>query len=304
MKNKDKFPVHPSQNKRLTIEYLHQECRGLSSFPQKKSGVFPFRPTAISEEDAELGAFLGKTIVSLLDKMEKSVPARDLKLNHRSITGWISGGSDEGQIQFESTLERDFAYLAFFDRRVFGLQAQPFTLEYNDSQGTPRVYTPDFQLQYRKSREQIATAVVEIKYQQELEEKQDEFADRFAAMENWCSSNNAEFHIVTDLEIRSTRISNVKALYPFNLSEDDDGKNTADLANFVAQNMPLTIKEILDRRSNSKEDRARTQHNLWWLIAAGSVWINLDEPITFDTQVFCHPIADTYGLFFSRFSFE
>ncbi|MFC4349517.1 TnsA endonuclease N-terminal domain-containing protein [Kordiimonas lipolytica] len=289
----------------LLVKYYDQKSRGLFINPQKCGRVSSFRPAVISQDDAELTSSIGETLVSLFNNMHKLLPARELHFNHRSITGWISGKPKDDQIQFESTLERDFAYLAFFDPRVLSIQAQPFTLEYTDAQGNPRIYTPDFQVRYLSSFEQCSEAIVEIKYQKELEEKEAEFADRFASMKRWSEENNTEFHIVTENEIRvGSRLFNIKSLYPFLMINDDDGEGSADLGRFIKQNAPITIKEVLNQNSQTREEQARVQHNIWRIIAIGQAWIKMDEPITYDTVLHSHPVADTNGLFFSSLSFE
>lgn len=291
-----------SVGEKVQIKYLPQQKRGLNIIHQKFNGqnVASRRKLQVLPQD-DLGIF--RAIGELLDQMEKSRPARELRFNHRSITGWISGGQEEGQVQFESTLERDFAYLAFFDHRAFELVAQPFSLQYRGIGNTPCRYTPDFQLKYYKSATQIQSAIVEVKYKKDLDENYDELKPRFDAMEAWCEQNDAEFHIVTDEHIRTTRIENVKALYPFKINAEDDGEKSAELTYFVSQNAPISIGSILSRLSGDQTERARVQHNLWKRIAIGKLWVNLDENITFDTLVYAEPIPDTYGLFFSHASF-
>lgn len=304
MKNKAKTNDYKVPAAPLVIEYLHQKYRGVPSYAQKNSRVVSLRRKRSFAESTEIAESLGNALAELFDAMENAGPARALKLNHRSITGWISGGSGEEQVQFESTLERDFAYLANFDNRVIELQAQPFTLKYQNSEGNQRRYTPDFSLAYLKTLKGYSHAIVEVKYKEDLEENYDDYAARFEAMEQWCAANDSEFHIVTEEEIRGTRIDNVKALYPFNMAIDDDPFAVGQLGWFVTQNGPMRIGDILDQRSKDEEERARVQHNLWWLIGSGGLWVNLDEPITFDTLVYPDPVADSFGLFFSKNTLE
>ncbi len=302
-KNHNKTTSYLNGSDQLSIEYLHQKSRGISSFDQKNNRVSSFSGHRPTSEKSKLADTLGEGLGELMKALETLGPARALKLNHRSVTGWISGGTDHDQIQFESTLERDFAYLAMFDSRVMVIQAQPFTLQYQDKTGNQRTYTPDFMVEYIKAPNIYITAVVETKYKEDLEENHDNYVERFSAMEQWCAANDKEFHVLSEDVIRGTRIENVKALYSFKMATNDDMDETGDLGWFVQKNAPISIKEILNQKSETDIERARVQHNIWYLIGNGRLWVNLDEPITYDTLVYAKPIADTYGIFFSSHSF-
>jgi hypothetical protein len=137
-------------------------------------------------------------------------PVRKIGFGSRSITGKRPSAKTGGSHQFESSLERDYLTLLEFDEEVERYLVQPVTIEYLH-QDKLRHYTPDMAVYY-KLRASSKPLLVEIKYHAELLAKKELFEPKFAAASNYALHNGYEFKVLTEKEIRTDYLQNVKFL--------------------------------------------------------------------------------------------
>ncbi len=69
---------------------------------------------------------------------------RKIGLKHSSLSGSFFSAKTNKEVQFESSLERDFIFLLEMDWVIESYHEQPITIYYSDSEGKQRSYTPDF----------------------------------------------------------------------------------------------------------------------------------------------------------------
>ena len=111
-------------------------------------------------------------------------------------------------VWFESHLERDFIYLAEFDKNIIKYQEQPFKVKYFFN-GKARFYTPDFLL-HKRDKEQI----IEVKPQSKFEKE--DFVVFSDFMRDFFTNKGYEYLVVTDSTIRlEPRLTNTKLLWRF-----------------------------------------------------------------------------------------
>ena len=128
---------------------------------------------------------------------------RRIPLNVRSLTGSVNGQG------FESSLERDLLLLVHWDHEVEWYQSQPVKIEYTDSQGKRRSYTPDLLVSYRtinnpdqppKTRKPL---LCEVKYREDFAKQWKVLKPKFRAARVYAKANGYEFRVVTEREIRT-----------------------------------------------------------------------------------------------------
>lgn len=108
-------------------------------------------------------------------------------------------------IPFESTIERDYLYLADYDATILAIAAQPLTITYEHAGKTAR-YTPDFYLR-------TATREVLVECKHHTQVASDDNVRKFQAARTWCAERGWDFCVVTDTDLRSGyRLANVKLL--------------------------------------------------------------------------------------------
>lgn len=231
--------------------------------------------------------------------MEEAKQAREIRANHRSITGWLQ--ASDKSIPFESSLERDFGYLALFDLRVRRVCSQPVAITYTDPEGKSRHYTPDFQVTYFHSPYGEVDALVEVKPSSEFSSMGGLDNSKFVAAKSWCEEHGMAFHVLTENEIRGQHLDNVRALYPFRLSHpDEDMSVTMHVWSFARENSGMMIGKILEACSSAEISSSDVQRSLWCLIATRQLFCDLSQPLTANLEVFLEPVWNDPKLFFTR----
>lgn len=204
-------------------------------------------------------------------------------------SGIIISNKQNFAIQFESSLERDFVYLLEFDDNVECFVDQPLTINYHDSKGSSRRYTPDFLVRYHDC--QRHDELIEIKYYKDLLENQFLWKDKFYAADNYCSQNNLIFKIVTEKEIRDNNpiyLKNVIFILGFTRNLNNI-YNTSVLnkialdSSFVldklAQRKKSKIFELLDFLSDDEDIRSHYLYIIWVLVAKKIIDCDLNKEL-------------------------
>lgn len=195
---------------------------------------------------------------------------RRIPLSRRShITGFQP--FTVGTAEHESALERDFVFLSNFLDPHAMISAQPVTIAYHVG-AVIRRYTPDYFVAWSDGRREV----VEVKYLSDLRANREQFKERFAAMEDWARLRGAEFRVVTECDIRSCALHNAKRLLPLRAASIDP-----DVAQMVMDTVRrLVAPAFVEVMTAVPADRTSVLATLWRLIARGSLYVDLTQPIT------------------------
>ena len=79
------------------------------------------------------------------------------------------------------------------------------TLQYTDSDGKSRQYTPDVFVEYADHE----PGLYEIKYAEEVSKNRKKYEERWDAAREWATRNGAEFKVLTETAVRTARKENV-----------------------------------------------------------------------------------------------
>lgn len=203
-------------------------------------------------------------------------PARKLKPStSKSICRFASTKSFPNKnIMTEVILEMNFCYHLEFDSDVIHYQAQPITLNFIDSHGTAREYTPDFEVHYRcglkkyveiKPKKYIANSrVSEYRYEIELKIRELGYI----------------FEIVSEDYIeQAPLLENYKKLYRYRRQEYLE-VNSLNIAQATIKE-PTTIKDLLKQLNGIADLK---QVYVW--LALGALKFNISgEELSVMTEV-------------------
>lgn len=200
----------------------------------------------------------------------------------RCLTGRVSL-SLGGNAPFESSLERDWLIALDFDPSVVLIQAQPFTIKY-DEDGRRRRYTPDILAEAIQPNGRRATTVYEVKPQEALCNDRCLYRARFNAAVRHCRAQGWRFKIVTEREIRTPYVNNAKFLRRY---------RTISKQLHVAQQLFYTLQALGETTPQTllaaayltKEKRMAALPELWRLVAAREVGAVLNEPLTMQSPI-------------------
>ncbi len=230
-------------------------------------------------------------------KLKKRV--REIGLKYSSLSGQISSKKIQKPVQFESSLERDFIYLLEFDTRVKRYLEQPLEIPYIDLLGKSRKYTPDFIISYHDKFRK--NEIVEIKYQKDLLEHEQEYDHKFEEARKYCIKHNLVFRLCTERYIREkngTLLRNVKFLSRFrdyydNINYKATGlvvntANSHNILNYLRKIKRCSIKELieyLEQYSDDKYLKGKLIFLIWYLIANNFIYSDLDKWLNFDSII-------------------
>ena len=186
------------------------------------------------------------------------------------------------QVAFESTLESDFLTILASDTSLTGILEQPVRIEFTDSTGRPRHYTPDFLATY--GREQPAAVLYEIKYRADLRTNWSRLKPGFLAARRHVREHGMRFSIMTEVEIRGDYLANMRFLAayrdrPYNAEVEEH------LIRTVAVLGEPTPQEVLAAAYWDSENRIAAIAPLWRLLAIGRIQADLSRKLTMSTPL-------------------
>lgn len=212
------------------------------------------------------------------------MPVRKIPIGTRAVTGLHA----KSGARYESSLERDFFELMMADPMVEKIEEQPVKINYVDSQGKKRKYTPDALIHFRadlKTGMRRLPLLCEVKYRAEYREKFCELRERLCFARKFARRNGWQFKVVTDREIRTVQFSNQRFLSGF--KERTIDHNYANIFfHQVESNKCMTIELLLAEITTDPFKRAELIPTLWWLVANQKLKIDMTVPITMATKLY------------------
>lgn len=206
---------------------------------------------------------------------------RPLKMSSRALTGRVSmsGGA---VAEYESSLERDWLIALDFDWRVVRIQEQPYTLSY-ELNGEKRRYTPDVLVVFDDGKAQW-TVVYEVKGREDLWLKWSEHRPRYKAAVHDCRAKGWRFRIVTEREIRTPYLSNIKFLRRYRDLTPLKMHKEALLYSLRALG-PTTPQALLAAVWWDEDKQLMALTELWRLVSTREIGASLETPLTMSTQI-------------------
>lgn len=200
------------------------------------------------------------------------MPVRKIGLCYRSVGGRVPMGRGQRGVNVESTLERDFVLLARFDPAAIGIEEQPVRIPWAPG----RSYVPDFLVTYGDGR---SADLVEVKYSTDKALLAGALEARFDAARTYAADRAWRFRVVTEREIRTPRLANIRFLLPFRDRPANPGLVVRLRALLHAQGA-LSVAALADLAGDGPEGRAHVLPTLWRALAQGELAADLEQPLT------------------------
>jgi hypothetical protein len=209
-------------------------------------------------------------------------------MNYRNITGVSAHSKGQGEVGYESSLERDFLTLLDFRPDVATVEVQPFQIPWNDHAGKPHTYTPDVFVNYEEEAARTST-VFEVKYAEEVRAKWDQLKPKFQAAAAFAREKGWEFRLVTDRCIKTPFLKNAKFLLPFvrrgPVSEEHMNILDEALANLGTTTVDALFKAVF----RDEWHRAELMPTFWYLLGSFQIGFNFQEPVVMSSQIWHIP---------------
>jgi len=208
------------------------------------------------------------------------MPVRKIPKTYRSISGRFPSAINNGRcIGYESKLERDFYLRKEFDRTISDYEEQPirFTGVVNAKNVS---YTPDTRINFLDGK---PGQIVEVKYQEDLEEMADELEPRFTLAREHTKENGMDFVIATEKEIYAGCLDNYRLIYRFTKPPNNFGPKRELIIAFIESAGELTLKDLLLSFGEDRTIHAEYTTTIWHLLYTGEIEADLSEPIGYQT---------------------
>lgn len=219
--------------------------------------------------------------------MRFNLPVRKIVPNSSSITGKLVSWKAGAAISFESSLERDYAYLLEFDSRVESYGIQPMRIRFKNQSGRNTSYTPDFFVEYYQS-EKLKPEIIEVKYKDELRENWRIFKPKFKAAIEYARKREFNFRIITEYDVRTPRLFNSRFLLKYQ-NAPEPVLTTEIMLRIRDMGNITTVKNVIDSFNDTEYNRGRKLYALWYLVSIGRIFIDLDENIQMNSEIWIKP---------------
>jgi len=182
---------------------------------------------------------------------------------------------------FESALERDYFLTLEFDHTVKSYEEQPIKIT-GIVEGEKVHHTPDCLVNYHGDRRPL---LVQVKYQEELDENGDDYRLRFLLAEKHARDNSMEFRVITDVEIRENRLrlDNFRLLYRFTSPPQNFGDCESQICSAVGDAGGHSIFDVLNGLSPERTGQAGFTPSIWHLLFVGRLKADLEKPLNYQT---------------------
>ncbi|WP_293914103.1 TnsA endonuclease N-terminal domain-containing protein [Deinococcus sp.] len=215
------------------------------------------------------------------------MPVRRIPPSHRAITGRLAALKAIGPAHYESALERDYLITLEADPTVLAYEIQPIRLDYRDSLGQARRYTPDV-LVFRQG---DVIELVEVKYVADIQELRVKHRERWVMASHYAREQGWHFRLITERHARTPRARNWLFLSTFRVMTPPPELLTRMQA-VLAASGPLSISAWL---SQLEEPDAEVLPFVWHLLCLGKVTVNLNQPLSLAATVSLVPAEVTHA---------
>lgn len=209
---------------------------------------------------------------------------RKIPKNYRHVTGKLANTKSEGLAGFESTLERDFLSLLEFSPEVVMFDVQPVEIEWIDSKGKLRKYTPDVLVHYNEATE-LKPTIFEVKYRSDLRKNWDDLKPKFMEALSFAKRRGWRFKLVSEQEIRTDFLKNAKFLLKFKFQNSYNPAYINMILERLESVSATTPTELIESVFEDELAQASVIPTLWYLVATFQVGCDLDLPLNMRSRI-------------------
>lgn len=216
------------------------------------------------------------------------MPVRTIKPGYSNVTARMPSRKLGRMVDAESSLERDFLFLLEKDPRVIFYEEQPLRVEYSGPDGRKRRYVPDAIAHFGDwtGRPTGLQVVYEVKYRSELAKAWPDCKPKYRAAITVGRENGWRFRIVTEREIRTPLLDNLKFLHFFARTESDFEPEFRERLTETLRKMgPTTPRDLLAAAYSAPEHRTAVTPVLWRLVGERAFATDLRRPLSMTSTI-------------------
>lgn len=211
------------------------------------------------------------------------MPVRKIPKNYRNVTGVAAQTKAIGEAQFESPLERDFIALLEFSPEVARYEVQPVKIEWTDAQGKPRYYRPDVRVEFCDELKRPPW-LYEVKCREDLHTHWDELRPKFRQGIRYARKQGWVFHLVSDAEIRTPYLTNVRFLLGYRNRAISEASIDA-VMHALERLGEASVELLLHALSDDPWQQAEYLPAIWYLVANWRLHADLQQTLTMASPI-------------------
>ncbi|MEX1222406.1 MAG: TnsA endonuclease N-terminal domain-containing protein [Idiomarina sp.] len=212
------------------------------------------------------------------------MPVRDIPKNYRNITGKASSNKTE-TAYFESGLERDFLSVLEFDKDVVTYDVQPVAINWFDTKGKLRKYTPDVLVKtvdFETNKKTIT--LYEVKYRDDIRKNWKELKAKFKVGIRFAKKQGWRFKLITEKEIKTPYTDNARFLVPYVNQTLNEAFENLILDKLSALD-ETSVEVLLSELSKDPWRKAEILPTIWKLVGDKRIGCDLFLPITMASPI-------------------
>lgn len=211
---------------------------------------------------------------------------RIIPKNYRNITGIFQSSKPNRANGYESSLERDFLTLLEIRANVDHYISQPVKIFWEDEKGKKRSYTPDVLVNFKEGSNDISVPeLYEVKYMSDLKENIASIRPKVIAGREYAKSQGWNFRVITDRDIRTTKLKNAQFLVPFLRRNYPDVALQDQIDNALRDLSNTTTGALITHIYKDKLNQAKLLPCLWYMIGTNQIGIDLDQPLSMVSKI-------------------
>ncbi len=216
-------------------------------------------------------------------------PSRKIPYSGQRVIGQIASVKHSGLAVYESSLERDLIEILEFNGAVKSFVTQPEPVYYNHL-GKQRYYTPDVQIDWQLNYGGGEKWLCEVKYRKDMANDWNILKPKFKAAIRQCRENGIRFKILTEYEIRTVYLDNIRFLRRYKNTDTSDYRVNL-MYNNLAE-LRETTPEILLKSFGEGEGISTAEMTwlLWAMIAKGLVDADLLSPLSMNSAIWAKAV--------------
>lgn len=205
---------------------------------------------------------------------------RRIPIGTRTLTGYFFSFKNQGHVEFESLLERDFYLSLEFVVDVLSYKAQPVKVEKRIN-GRIRPLYPDCLVTFTRLSDK-RPLLVEVKHTKDLNnpKKADEIKVKVSVMEEFAKRRCWDFRLVTDKDVRGVRLENYRFLYKYTEPPAVLPEYRKAIMDRIGKRGPASVAKLMEDLFQNKTERVRALPCVWHLVRKGQLLTGLDRPLT------------------------
>lgn len=208
------------------------------------------------------------------------IPTRKIKPSNRSVTGRVPVIG-----QYESTLERDLMELVRFDSNVASYSPQSVQVPYIDHKGSSGLYTPDGLLVLKQpDNTGYRRKLIEVKFRDDFRKDWRTLMPKFRAAKAYCLARDWRFEVLTEVEIRTPFLKNIKFLWPFRIRVPTQEMRAHVLEHLLVLDV-TEVNVLLHALCRNAQNRGHMLPIIWHLISVDAIGCDLEKPLTMRTEI-------------------